>query len=92
MPDNIFLPDPGSDGWSPAYLRIIRQAADKIIVNPAMAYPREQAMTECERDRADAVLAPYWEMVRKTERQRMVVKSPQSYLNEWVLWQRKVER
>lgn len=113
MFDNILPPpDPGPGDFSPEYLAIIRQAADQIIVNPALTHSESQdiwqAMTEDERDRADAILAPYWEMVRKSERQRMVVKSPQAYLNErvmrrrygwlerwvneWVLWHRDVDR
>lgn len=110
MFDNIFLPDPGPDGWSPAYLKIIRKAADQIIVNPALTYTEGQdiwqALTEDERDRAGAILAPYWEIVRKAERGNMAPRTPEAYLNEkvmrrrfgwlercvyeWVLWQREV--
>lgn len=84
--DNIFLPDP-INGWSPAYLAIIRQAADQIIANPALTYS-EQIMTEDERDRADKILAPYWQMVRKAERKNMALKSPEAYLNEKVMRRR----
>lgn len=110
MFDNIFLPDPGPDGWSPAYLKIIRKAADQIIVNPALTHSEGQdiwqALTEDERDRVGAVLAPYWEIVRKAERRNMALKTPEAYLNEkvtrrrygwlerwineWVVGQRKV--
>lgn len=111
MFDNIFIPpDPGPGGWSPEYLRIIRQAADQIIVNPALTHSEGQdiwqEMTEAERDRADKILAPYWEMVRRAERGNMALKTPQAYLNEkvarrrygwlerwvneWALWQREV--
>ncbi len=82
MFDNIFIPDPGPDGWSPAYLRIIRKAADQIIANPAKTYTSGQdiwqPMTEAERDKADAILAPYWEIVRKAERRNMALKTPQA--------------
>lgn len=108
MFDNIFLPDSGPGGWTPEYLAIIREAADQIIVNPAKTYTQGrgllQAMTEAERDRSDAILAPYWQMVRKAERGNMALRTPQAYLNEkimrrrygwlqrwvneWVLWQR----
>jgi hypothetical protein len=110
MLDDILLPDPGPGGWSPEFLRIIRQAADKIIINPALV-PFEgpdvwETITEEERNRADRILAPYWEMVRRAERKNMALKTPQAYLDEkvtrrrygwlercvnlWVLRQRKV--
>ena len=107
--NEIYLPpDPGPGGWSPEFLRIIRQIADEIIANPVLSKKEWRAawkqMTEDERNQSFEILAPYQEMVRRSERRRMVVKSPQAYLdekvtirrfgwlcrwvNEWILQQR----
>lgn len=109
--NEFFLPDPGRDGWSPAYLKIIRQAADEIIPNPVLAKKKGVAvwkmMTEEERDRADEILAPYWNMIETAEGQAGHEETPRDYLNgilmqrrygwlehwvnEWVVWQRELE-
>lgn len=69
MFDNIFLPDPGPDGWSPAYLKIIRKAADQIIVNPALTYTEGQDI---------------WQALTEDERGNMALRTPEAYLNEKV--------
>lgn len=92
MTDNIFLPNPGPDGWSQEYLTIIRKAADQIIENPMKTYSEERAlwerMTEAERDSTFAILKPAFLMLKEAGRRDRVEKSPQSYLDQKIATRR----
>ncbi len=89
MPNETYLPpDPGPDGWSPTYLAILRQAADKIVPNPALTTSDGlvvwQMMTEAERDRALEILEPHHKIVRAAEERDRAENTPESYLDEIV--------
>lgn len=92
MNDNIHLPAPGPDVWTPAYMAIICQAADEIIVSPAQTFSEEwvvwEQLTEEERDRSLSITQPYWQMMREAQHQDRVARSPQSFLNEKVIRRR----